>query len=127
MSNSNMKDLIDRYLAAYNNFDVDGMLLLLSRDIRFENYSGENLTAVASGIDDFQQLAEQSKSLFCEREQRITNLSFGQDSAIAAIAYRGKLRAAIADGPSAGTVLDLKGQSEFWFDNGKITKIVDRC
>ncbi len=121
-----MKELIDRYLVAYNAFDVDGMLSLLSNDVRFENYSGDQLTAESSGIDEFRKLAEQSKSLFSEREQRITDMEFGQDSAIATIAYRGKLAADIPNGPPAGTVLDLQGKSEFSFGNGQITKIVDR-
>lgn len=126
MSNSDKQTLIDRYLIAYNSFDIGGMLALLSPDVRFENYSGGQLTAATSGVDEFKQLAEQSKSLFSEREQRITKLTFNQDSAVADIAYRGKLAADVPDGPSAGTVLDLQGQSEFSFVGGQISKIVDR-
>ena len=126
MSNPTPKELIDRYLAAYNSFDIDGMLALLSPDIRFENYSGDQLTAATNGIDGFRQLAEQSRSLFSEREQRITELELGHDSAIAGIAYRGRLAADLPNGPPAGTVLDLQGQSEFSFAGGKITRIVDR-
>ena len=127
MSDSTAKELIDRYLAAYNSFDVDGMLALLSPDIRFENYSGDELTAAATGIDEFRQLADQSKVLFSEREQRITELKLGQGTAIASIAYRGRLAADIPNGPSAGTALDLHGESEFWFGDGQIAKIVDRA
>lgn len=126
MNPSSMKDLIDRFVAAYNAFDVDGMVALLADDVRFENYSGDRLTATTSGIDEFKHLAEQSKSLFSEREQRITNLELSHDSATATIAYRGTLAADIPDGPPAGTVLDLQGRSEFTFSHGKITKIVDR-
>jgi ketosteroid isomerase-like protein len=126
MNDSARKELIDRYLTAYNSFDVDGMLALLSPDIRFENYSGDQLTVATNGIDEFRQLADQSKSLFSEREQRITELELNHDSAIASIAYRGRLTANIPNGPSAGTVLDLQGKSEFSFGNGQITKIVDR-
>ena len=126
MSNSNMKDLIERYLVAYNSFNIDGMLSLLSQDVRFENYSGDQLTAETTGINEFKQLAEQSRSLFSEREQRITSLELNHDSAVATIAYRGTLAADIPNGPSAGTVLDLQGSSEFSFSDGQITKIVDR-
>ena len=126
MSNPIMKDLIERYLAACNSFDVGGMLSVLSRDVRFENYSGDQLTASANGIDEFRQLAEQSRSLFSEREQRITDLELSGNSAVATIAYRGRLAADIPDGPPAGTILDLQGKSEFSFGNGLITKIVDR-
>ena len=45
MSNSDKQTLIDRYLIAYNSFDIGGMLALLSPDVRFENYSGGQLTA----------------------------------------------------------------------------------
>lgn len=92
MSNSKSKERIALYLAAYNAFDVDGMLALLSHDIRFENCSGDQLTAATSGSEEFRQLAEQSKSLFSEREQRITALEIGTDSAVATIVYRGTHR-----------------------------------
>lgn len=126
MGKSGMQDIVDCYVASYNAFDVDGMLLLLAREIRFENYSGGRLTAEASGIDEFRRLAEQSRALFSEREQRITGLELGDDSAVATIAFRGKLAVDVPGGPPAGTVLDFPGKTEFSFDNGKITKIVDR-
>ena len=126
MGNSEKEELINRYLSAYNSFDIDGMLALLSPDVRFENYSGGLLTDGTTGVSEFKELAEKSKSLFSEREQRITNLTFNSDSVIADIAYRGKLAIDIPDGPSAGTIIDLQGQSEFSFKPGLISKIVDR-
>ena len=126
MGNSDNKELVDRYLVAYNSFDIDGILALLSPDVRFENYSSEQLTDATNGIEEFRELAEKSKSLFSEREQRITKLALGQNSAIADIAYRGQLAADIPGGPPAGTVLNLQGQSEFYFKGGQISKIVDR-
>ncbi len=126
MDNLHHKELIDRYLVAYNSFDIEGLLELLSPEILFQNYSGDQLTAAASGIDEFRKLAEQSKSLFSEREQRITELQFGQDTATVGIAYRGRLAADIPNGPTAGTVIDLQGKSEFSFSGGQISRIVDR-
>ena len=126
MSNSDKEKLIDRYLVAYNSFDIGGMLALLSPDVRFENYSGGQLTDATNGIEEFKKLAEKSQSLFSDREQRITRLNHNQDFAIADISYRGKIAADIPNGPSAGTVLDLQGQSEFYFKAGQISKIVDR-
>jgi hypothetical protein len=126
MSNSDNRGLIDRYLIAYNTFDIDSMLALLSQNVRFENYSSGQLTDAANGIEEFRELAEKSKPLFSEREQRITKLTLGQDTAIAGIAYRGRLAVDIPGGPPAGTVLDLQGQSKFSFKAGQISKIVDR-
>jgi hypothetical protein len=126
MGNSYKKELIDRFISAYNTFDVEGMLALLSPDVRFENYSEGQLTATANGIEEFRQLAENSKSLFSEREQRITAIRTGEDSTIVDIAYRGVIAVDIPNGPPAGTVLDIQGQSEFSFAGGHISKIVDR-
>ncbi|MBB3228703.1 hypothetical protein FHW69_003345 [Luteibacter sp. Sphag1AF] len=87
---------------------------------------GGQLTDATNSIDEFRELAEKSKSMFSEREQHITTLTLSENSAIADISYRGQLAADIPGGPSAGTVLDLQGQSEFSFKGGQISKVVDR-
>ena len=126
MQANGQEQVIQKYIDAYNAFDVDGMLKLLSPDVRFENWSGVQLTAEASGIDEFRQLAEQAKTIFSEREQRITAIKQGADYVTVVIAYRGQLAVDIPDGPRAGTVLDLNGESEFAFDGDLISRIVDR-
>ncbi len=118
--------LVSRYLAAYNAFDVAGMLALLSPAVRFENYAGGELTAAADGIDQFRQLAEKATAIFSEREQRLTSLGNSDGTIIAGIAYRGVLAIDIPGGPAAGATLELQGTSEFSFDGGRIAKIVDR-
>ena len=120
------KDLIDRYLAAYNAFDIDAMLAQLDPAIRFENYSGGQLSAETTGIEAFRQLAEQSKQLFSEREQRVTALTRDGEMLVAEIAWRGRLAADVPDGPPAGTLIEMNGRSEFAFGAGGIVKIVDR-
>jgi ketosteroid isomerase-like protein len=117
---------IERYLAAYNAFDVAGMLALLSADVRFENFSGGQLTAAANGIGEFGRLAEQSTSMFSEREQRITSVEQGDGALVIGVDYRGRLAVDIPDGPRAGTVINLQGQTEFRFDGALIASIVDR-
>ena len=120
------EQVIQKYIDAYNAFDVDGMLKLLSPDVRFENWSGAHLTTEASGIAEFRRLAEQAKTIFSEREQRITAVKHGADYVTVGIAYRGQLAVDIPDGPRAGTVLELNGESEFGFDGHLISRIVDR-
>ncbi len=120
------KDLIDRYLAAYNAFDIEAMLAQLDPKLRFENHAGGQLTAETSGIEAFRQLAEQSKAMFSEREQRVTALAQEGEMLVAQIAWRGKLAADVPGGPPAGTVLEMTGRSEFAFGAGGILRIVDR-
>jgi hypothetical protein len=126
MIEARQKDLIDRYLAAYNAFDIEAMLAQLDPAVRFENVANGQLTAEAAGIEEFRRLAEQSKGMFSEREQRVTGLTREGGTVVAEIAWRGRLAASIPDGPAAGTVLEMKGRSEFDFGAGGIVKIVDR-
>ena len=119
-------EIIHRFIQAYNAFDVAGMLTLLSPDVRFENYSSDALTASASGVDEFRQLAEQSVSMFSMREQRIVSLRAHGGVVVVDIAYRGTFAVDLPDGPLAGTLIELKGTSEFSFDGGLIRQIVDR-
>ena len=126
VNESRAKELIERFIAAYNAFDVDGMVALLSPDIRFENYSADKLTVSTNGVDEFRKLAEQSKPLFSEREQRISSVTFNRGSAIVTIEYRGRLAADVPEGPRAGTIIKLQGISEYSFRGGRIARIVDR-
>lgn len=126
MTNTDLPELIVRYLAAYNRFDVNGMLALLTTDIVFENFSRDQLTESTQGADQFRDLAQRSTTMFSEREQRVTGFTIQPTSTVVDIAYRGRLAVDVPDGPAAGTVLELQGQSEFWFRDGLVSKIVDR-
>ena len=126
MEHRTPRELVAAYVAAYNAFDIEGMLGLVSDDVRFENHSGGALTAQASCRDALRALAEQSKALFAQREQRVTHWDIGDDAISVAIDYTGRLARDIPGGPAAGTVIALKGASEFAFADGKITRIVDR-
>lgn len=126
MSATPEEALVDRYLAAYNAFDIDGMLAQLAREVRFENWSDGELTASSDGIEAFRALAERARTLFSAREQRIVSVERSGDALLAIIDWRGTLAADIPDGPGAGTVLELRGESEFGFADGRIARIVDR-
>ncbi|MCE8015535.1 nuclear transport factor 2 family protein [Halomonas sp. MCCC 1A17488] len=126
MDDATKRDLIERYITAYNNFDIDGMLAVLDPGISFENYSGDELTTSANGIDEFRQLAEHAKGFFAERVQRVSSLTLSQDGATAEIDYHGRLAQDIPGGPKAGSLIELNGVSEFTFGAGRIIKIIDR-
>jgi hypothetical protein len=126
MDGSGHRALVERYLAAYNGFDVDAMLALLAPGVRFENHSGGRLTAQADGIAQFRALAEQACTLFAEREQRLLGLDLAPAAATARIARRGRLAVDLPDGPPAGTELALEGTTEFHFDGDRIAAIIDR-
>ena len=121
------KELINRYLAAYTSFDVQGMLDLLSPDVVFENYLDDQLTAQANGIAEFRELAESSLKMFSEREQSLVSLRLDEDRAVAVVRFKGTFRKSYQDGPKRGDVMELIGKTEFEFKDGRITHIIDRA
>jgi ketosteroid isomerase-like protein len=127
MGDAKRRELVAAYIAAYNTFDVDGMAALLSPDVCFENFSGAERSHATRGIDQFRQLAESSKALFSEREQKVAALESHGDSLVATIEFNGRLAADIPGGPSRGTVIAMQGASEFSFENDRISKVIDRA
>lgn len=120
------RDRIESYLAAYNRFDVEGMLAQVSADVVFENHANGTVTVSTQGIEQLRALAQQSATMFSEREQRVTGVHPQEGSTVVEIHYRGRLAVDVPGGPAAGSVLELQGQSEFWFRDGLISRIVDR-
>lgn len=121
--------LVERYLAAYNAFDVPGMLATLDPAIEFENVADRVVTARASGIAEFRALAEQAAALFARREQRITSWAPEGARVVVGIAYEGVLAATLPPGLppefEPGGTLRLAGRSTFHFRDGLIVRIVD--
>ncbi|MBS7457343.1 nuclear transport factor 2 family protein [Coralloluteibacterium stylophorae] len=120
------RQLIARYVEAYNSFDLTALGALVTEDVRFENVVDGQLTAVTEGRDRFLALAAHSRGLFAARSQRVLALAFEGEVAVARVAFRGVLAHDMRDGPSAGTLVELEGQTLFGFRAGAISAIVDR-
>lgn len=60
MTEQEKRNLIGRYLDAYNAFDVDGMIETLHPDIEFKNVAGSEVNAAASGTEEFRKMAEEA-------------------------------------------------------------------
>lgn len=125
MTAKEIQALTERYIAAYNAFDVEGMLALMHPDVLFRNVSGGNVTAEADGIGALRVLAVQSKGLFASRRQEIANLSIEGDRASASVDFKGVLAADVPGGQKAGETLHLSGRSEFEFRDGLFYRITD--
>jgi ketosteroid isomerase-like protein len=120
------KDLIERFVRAYNSFDVDGMMALMHPECSFQNISGGEVTASATGIRQFRELAETARALFSTRSQTITTYNFEQEAVTVDIDYQGVLRVDLPNGPKAGQMLKLKGKSIFRFRDGLIYELIDQ-
>jgi ketosteroid isomerase-like protein len=126
MKQEEINHAIHRYLDAYNNFDIDGMIEVLAPDIRFENVLGDEVNAKTSGKTEFEVLARQSAQLFAFRKQTVKTIKIEGDSAFVEIEFEGVLAQDLPNGLKAGETLVLKGTSEFVFTNGFMSSIVDK-
>jgi steroid delta-isomerase-like uncharacterized protein len=126
MTHDEKRDLIERYIDSYNAFDVDGMIETLHPDVEFTNVSGEEVSAAASGTEEFRAMAEKAAQIFASREQTITSMEAEEGGAITIeVTYEGTLAQDLPGGIEAGQEVELEGRSTFDFDDGKIARIVD--
>lgn len=122
---SSKKEIIKKFVKAYNSFDVNSMILLLHPEVNFKNISGGLVNVQTSGKDEFAKLARQSAALFKEREQRIISYKETGEKVDVEIQYQAILAADLPDGLKRGDAIDIKGKSEYTFKNGLIFSITD--
>lgn len=126
MNDTDRQQLIERYIAAYNAFDIAGMAAVLSPTVRFDNYNEGIKSHETRGIEAFTTLAHASAALFSQRRQTVLSLEFDPDQVIATIVFAGTLAQDMPNGPRAGTEVAMQGSSTFTFDEQSIRSIVDR-
>ena len=125
MNTDEQQRCIERFMDAYNRFDIDGMVTLLHPNCLFQNVSGQEINATARGLAEFRELAEQSKALFVSRCQKVLYFESAGARATVGIAFEGMLRADLPNGLKAGDVLKLEGKSVFDFQDGLIYRLTD--
>ncbi|MDQ0273751.1 nuclear transport factor 2 family protein [Cytobacillus purgationiresistens] len=122
---SEIKEIIDNYVEAYNSFDVPGMVKLLHKDILFRNISNGEVNMETSGTQKFRELAEKSTKFFSSRRQTIIDCSAIDDKIEVIIDYEGILAVDLPNGLKTGEKMQLKGKSVFRIEKGKISLIED--
>ncbi len=125
MNTEEKRALIERYMHAYNTFDIDGMLSLLHPEIEFRNIAGGEVTAETFGIPALRRLAEQSIYMFSFRKQTLTRFALHDNRALIEVDFEAVLAADLPNGMKKGETLRLTGRSEFTFHDGKINRITD--
>ena len=125
MDETQKKEIIQKYISSYNSFDIEGMLSTIHDDIKFKNISNGDITAKATNIEEFKNLALQAKAIFKDRKQKIDSIEFNKEKTIINISYQGVLAIDLPNGPKAGQPLILEGKSEFCFKDNKISELTD--
>ena len=125
MSPTEIRALVDHYIDAYNRKDIDDMLIGIHPHVEFKNISAGVVNARTNGIVELGALAQQSLSLFSERNQKIESFELQGSVAVATIAFRAVVAADLPNGLKKGQVLNLSGRSEFEFQDGTTSRITD--
>ena len=125
MTPEKMKTLVERYIDAYNRMNVDEMLFDVHPDVEFNNVAGGVVNASAAGVSELRALAQQSLSLFSERQQIIESFRCEGSKALVTVSFRAIVANDLPNGLKRGQVLSLSGRSEFEFRDGAISKITD--
>ena len=125
MEDSDLKQLVQAYIEAYNRFDVDGMVRHLHEDVVFRNIANGEVNLTTTGKENFRQQAEQAKQYFSQRQQRITDWRIENDRVEIAIDYRGVAAIELPNGLKPGDELTLHGKSVFEFKDHQIISIQD--
>ena len=118
--------IIEDYVSAYNNFDIDGMIKNLDENIVFTNISNGKTDVRTDGLNEFKKQAESAKQYFKTRKQTIERWEFNGSKVLIDIDYKAILALDLPNGLKTGDTLKLKGTSEFEFENGKIKSITDK-
>jgi len=117
--------LVNKYIEAYNGFDVPGMLACLQPDVQFEHSTNGDVTVRLASKDAFESQAIRAAAWFAERTQRITAFRWLGEQAEADIDYHAVTATDLPNGVKANTTLSFSGRSRFSFRDELIAFIQD--
>ncbi|NYB26494.1 MAG: nuclear transport factor 2 family protein [Methanobacteriaceae archaeon] len=120
-----MKIIIDQYVKAYNEFDVDKMVRNIHPDVEFKNIANGEVNMHIQGLETFKKQVKDSTNLLKKREMTITKQTIEGDVVKNKIDFKAVLNVDIPEGPKSGELVKLKGESVFKFKGGKIIYIED--
>lgn len=130
MQSEMKRDLIVRYLQAYNCFDLDGMVSTLSDNIEFENVRKGKSESKSVGLAAFSELTSKAALVFSQRKQTILALEEKEQTVCIDVAYEATLPADLCmndETHKTGDTLKLNSRCEFSFEDGRICRIRDIC
>jgi len=117
---------IFRYLNAYNEMDVEKMIVDFDDEIVFLNVMNGEKTMELRGIEEFKKQAIEALSYFSEREQSVESITHTSSCTEISIAYRAIAAMDFPNGIKKGDEVNLQGRSIFEFsEDGKISRLGD--
>ncbi len=126
MKEKRMKQIINEYIKAYNEFNVEEMLRNVHEDVELKNTTNGEVNVQLKGINVLKSQSEQSLSLFEKREMKIIEQVINDNTVENKISFKGVIAADFPEaGVKSGELVKLEGKSIFQFEKGKIILIED--
>lgn len=120
-----LRKVIDEYIYAYNNFDVEEMIKNVHDNVEFKNIAHGQVNLQIHGKDNLKKQANQAVNLFTKREMQITQQKIEGNRVENKINFMGILAMDIHEGPKAGETIKIEVKSIFKFEDDKIILIED--
>lgn len=118
--------IIQNYIDAYNDKDVDKMVENLSDDVLFENISNNEVTLSIQGKDAFREQAITALSYFSTRKQTVLDFKHNGNTTEIDIDYKAISAMDLPNGIKKGDTVNFQGKSVFEFSqDGRIVKLTD--
>ena len=125
MNKDLIKEIVEDFINAYNQFDIDRMVSYVHPEIEFRNISEGEVTHAIKGVEGFKLQAREASYYFSERRQTITRLLIEEQKAEAFVDYSGTLAVDLPNGLQEGDKIEMQGKSVFTFEDGKILRLED--
>lgn len=120
-----LPNIIARYISAYNDMDVSGMLDCLAEGVEFKNISGGQVDTHITSKKEFESLASMGISAFESRHQSVVQSISVSNLTLVKIDYKATVANDLPNGWKAGQALNFSGASAFEITGDKISKIID--
>jgi hypothetical protein len=125
MDNEKKEIIIQNYLAAFNNFDLEGMMADFGEGILFKNVSKHHEELESYGITTFKKQAIFARKIFSSRKQLPLAFYHENERTLVDISYEATIGMDLPNGMKEGQKIQMSGKSIFEFEEGKITVLTD--
>lgn len=118
-------EIVKKYLQAYNEFDIAGMLTFVHPEIHYKVIHQGKTGVHTTGKKEFERVSVKSLEYFRQREQYILSFVVKDNIIDLEIHFSAITAKELSNGMNAGDRIDLRGKSEYIFKEGLIFSIID--
>ncbi len=120
-----MKEIVQKYINAYNNFDIESMMSYMHADCIFESKHNGVLSFTTKGKHSFRQICSVAKNNYSFRKQIIEGFTSKGELLEVKFYFKGTLALDIPELGKKGENIAFETKSIFVFKNGLIYKLTN--